>query len=248
MTSKKKVIHPSLGQTPTVWDSLKDLAIETPLLTLGFFSCGVILEKDDPHQGKTSYLVSPEDVAKVLGMKSRYTTGLLPADILLVQGEGSVKLTVSWRKPQKTGLWLEGSETPLVIPLPGLVLLRRQTAQRSSYALFALGEKQKPESFDVALSVAPFPHVGSSGSICWGEVKRPKPQSKQSNDLSPIWDALLGSFFGSHNCGGKSKTYPDDIRQHYLALEKRKARVYPQKDLCPAGYQTLADAIMWYSR
>ena len=37
-----------------------------------------------------------------------------------------------------------------------------------------------------------------------------------------------------YSVGGKSKRHNSDIRQHYIDLEKRKARKYPVSDLIPA--------------
>ena len=53
---------------------------------------------------------------------------------------------------------------------------------------------------------------------------------------------LLGSPFGDHGVGGKSKAHLRDIRQQFIALEGRKARVYPTSDLMAVN-RTLAQVL-----
>jgi hypothetical protein len=44
---------------------------------------------------------------------------------------------------------------------------------------------------------------------------------------------LLGSAFGDHACGGKSKRQPHDIRKLLIELESSKAKRFPTGDLVP---------------
>src|SRR5690606_28322681 len=115
-----------------------------------------------------------------------------------------------YRKPQKTGLYLEGSETPLRVPLPGLILIRATKEQRHpNYHLFAV--KRRPHSLDVALLHAPLPNIYGSGNICWGTVQTVTQTALTGASLAEDWQQLLGSPFGNHSVHGKSNAYRQDI-------------------------------------
>ena len=189
----------------------------------------------------TEYPVDPAQVAVALAAKVSFDTGLLSGDTLLIRTEGVKKTVVEYRKGQKTGIYLEGSETALRIPLPPLVMIRTTTEDLyPNYSVYAV--KRKPKSLDVELFHAPLPNVFNSASICWGTVQRVSDDVLSSGSLTADWSMLLGSPFGSHAVSGKSASFPQDIRKMLIELEKRKARVYPRRDLVSAG-KTLAQAI-----
>jgi hypothetical protein len=150
------------------------------------------------------------------------------------------KTIVEYRPPQKTGLFLDGSETALRVPLPPLVLIRVTTDNAPQYGLYTV--KKRPSGMDEPLFHAPLPNVFSSGAICWGSVKRVSDEALAGTNLKDDWTMLLGSPFGDHACSGKSKAHPSDIRQMLIALEGRKARVYPKPDLLPVK-KTLAQVL-----
>ena len=60
--------------------------------------------------------------------------------------------------------------------------------------------------------------------------------------LADDWTMLLGSSFGDHAVGGKSKREPRDIRKLLIDLEAKKARAYPKRDLIPVK-KTLAQIL-----
>src|SRR5664279_1797214 len=100
---------------------LTEALTEQPSLVLSFFSFGVMLRKQAGDQ-ISEYPVDPAQVA--LAAKVRFDTGLLPHTTLLIRHEGVKKTVVEYRAPQMTGLYLDGSETALRIPLPGLIFIR----------------------------------------------------------------------------------------------------------------------------
>ena len=170
-----------------------------------------------------------------------FDTGLLGSDTLLVRQEGVKRIAVGFRPAQKTGVYLDGAETPLRIPLPPLVLFRVTTENRNpQYQLYAL--KRRPDALEEPLYHAPLPNVFPSATICWGSVQRIADSALELSSLAPDWDMLLGSAFGDHAVSGKSKRYPHDIRQLFIDLEARKARVYPKRDLIPVK-QTLGQVL-----
>lgn len=213
---------------------------EQPNLTLEFYSFGVLLRKRD-GDAITEFPVDPEQIALALAAKVTFDTGLLSEDTLLIRQDGVKRLVMEYRRPQKTGIYLEGSDAPVRVALPPLLLIRTTTEDRNpQYQVYAV--KTRPTTLDVPLFHAPLPNVFNSGSICWGSVRRVEDSALHGNSLSADWSALLGSPFGDHACSGKSRSHPHDIRQKLLDLESRKARVYPKSDLIPVK-RTLAQAL-----
>ncbi|CAG0970381.1 hypothetical protein ANAEL_01145 [Anaerolineales bacterium] len=142
------------------------------------------------------------------------------------------KTIVEYRPPQKTVLFLDGSETALHVPLPGLVMIRVTAEDKAPvYGVYAI--KRRPETLDTPLFHAPLPNVFGSGAICWGTVQRVTDTALRSAGLAEDWTMLLGSSFGDHAVGGKSKRQPQDIRKLLIDLEAKKARTYPKRDLVP---------------
>lgn len=184
----------------------------------------------------TEYPVDPAQIAAALAAKVRFDTGLLAGDTLLVRQDGTRRTVVGYRPPSRTGLFLEGTEEALRVPLPPLVMIRTTVGdQTPTTRVFTT--KTRPASLDVPLFHAPLPNVFGSGAVCWGTVPR-----ADGSDLSEVWNRLLGSSFGSHAVTGKSKRQPNDIRQHLLDLNTRKVRRYPVGDLVSAR-QTLAQVL-----
>ncbi|GAB4523712.1 MAG: hypothetical protein OHK0046_37670 [Anaerolineae bacterium] len=213
---------------------------EQPSLSLDFYSYGVMLRKRE-GDAVTEYAVDPAQVAVALAAKITFDTGLISGDTLLVRQEGVKKTVVEYRKAQLTGIFLDGSETALRVPLPPLLMIRVTNENRSpSYGVYAV--KRRPASLDVKLFQTPLPNVFNSGSICWGSVQRVSDTALSGTSLAEDWSQLLGSSFGDHACSGKSKSHPRDIRQKLIELEAKGAKRYPTSDLIPAK-KTLAEVL-----
>ena len=214
--------------------------MEAPSLILSFYSFGVMLHKRDGDK-VSEYPIDPAQAALALSAKVRFDTGILSDNTLLVRQEGVKKTVVEYRPPQKTGVYLDGSETALRVPLPGLLLIRVTAEDKNpQYGVYAV--KKLPITLDAPLFHAPLPNVFSSGNICWGTVPRVTDIALQSTTLAEDWAVLLGSRFNDHGVSGKSKSHPSDIRQMLIALEGRKARAYPKTDLLPVK-KTLAQVL-----
>jgi PRTRC genetic system protein B len=213
---------------------------EQPRLTLEFYSFGVLLRKRD-GDAMAEYAVDPAQIALALAAKVTFDTGLLSTETLLVRQDGVKRLVVEYRAPQKTGIYLEGSDAPLRVPLPPLLLIRVTVEDKNpQYQVYAV--KARPTKLDTPLFHAPLPNIFNSGSICWGSVRRVSDAALQGNSLAADWDMLLGSPFGDHACSGKSRSHVQDIRQKLIDLERRQARVYPKSDLIPIK-RTLAQVL-----
>ncbi len=189
----------------------------------------------------TEFAVDPAQVAVALAAKVTFDTGLLSGDTLLIRTEGVKKTVVEYRKAQKTGIYLDGSDTALRVPLPPLLMIRATNENRSpNYAVYAV--KKRPTSLDAALFHAPLPNVFNSANICWGSVQRVSDEALSSASLAEDWAMLLGSPFGDHACSGKSKSHKQDIRKKLIEMEKKGSRRYPTSDLIPAK-KTIAQVL-----
>ena len=213
---------------------------EAPTLTLSFYSYGVMLRKQE-GEVVTEYPVDPAQIALALAAKVTFDTGLLGGNTLLVRQSGAKKLVVEYRPAAKTGLFLDGSDVALRVPLPGLVLIRAASDDSMlQYVVYAV--KRRPETLDAPLFHAPLPNVFPSGSICWGTVPKVDANALRNASLANDWAMLLGSPFGDHACAGKSKRQPNDIRKLLIELESSKVRRYPTGDLVPVK-KTLGQVI-----
>ena len=150
------------------WPSLDPSPDGTAVAGADFYSFGVMLLKREGEQ-VAEYPVDPAQVALALAAKVCFDTGLLSGNTLLVRHEGVKKTVVEYRAPQKTGLYLEGSESAIRVPLPALVFIRATTEDKNpQYRLFAV--KKRPSTLDAPLFHAPLPNVFNTGTICWGSV------------------------------------------------------------------------------
>jgi hypothetical protein len=213
---------------------------EQPHLSLNFYSFGVTLRKREGDQIR-EYPIDPAQAAVALAAKVTFDTGLLSGDTVYLHIEGISKTVVEYRKPQLTGLFLDGSAVALRVPLPGLLMIRKATGdQAASYTVYAV--KKRPDTLDIPLFHAPLPNVFHSAAVCWGTVQRVSDTALSGVSLAQDWAMLLGSPFGNHAVSGKSRSHRDDIRQKLIQLEASGAKRYPTSDLIPAK-KTLAQVI-----
>src|SRR5258706_2496173 len=124
-------IQPSATMTPPLSaGALTGLsALETglqarPTMTLAFYPFGILLHRMTDDGGEVEYAVNPAQLAEALAVKVKFETGLLSGNTLYIASEGNRKAIVEYRPPQRTALYLDGSETPVIVPLPGLVMGR----------------------------------------------------------------------------------------------------------------------------
>ncbi len=211
-----------------------------PTLTLKLYPFGVLMQRKTP-QGCMEYLIDPAQLALQLAATVRLETGILSSNTIYISQEGVQKLVVEYRPRQKTAIFLEGTEAPVIVPLPELLLFRRTTDKGlPDYRVFAV--KQRPADLTAKLFYAPLPNIYDDGRVCWGSVQHLQAQQLIGTNLAEDWKVLLGTRFGSHNAGRRSKSHSDDIRKKYLAMEAAKTRVYSKADLISAN-RTLEDVL-----
>jgi hypothetical protein len=220
--------------------ALSDLMKTDPLMTLKVFPFGVLMQRKTPH-GETQYLVDPAQLALQLAANIRLETGLLSPNTIYVSQEGVHKIIVEHRPRKKTGIFLEGSDEAIVVPLPDLLMFRRSSEKgQPEYRVYAV--KGRPTSLEAKLWQIPLPNVYDDGRVCWGSVKKIQGQTLSDTSLEADWRVFLGTPFGNHSVSRKSRSHPDDIRKKYIDMEQRKSRVYPKSDLMPTR-RTVHDVI-----
>jgi PRTRC genetic system protein B len=203
---------------------LAEVLAEAPQLVLSFYSYGVLLRKQTEH-GQTEYPVNPAQLAEALAARVRFSSGLLNKNTLLIQQEGVKKLIIEYRPARMSGLWIEGLDEAVRVPLPPLLLIALYSG---GWRFHTYAVKRRPTTLDELLYHAPLPNVFNEGHICWGSLRLPE---VANNDLKPIWTAFLGSSFGNHSVSDKSRAHPNDVRHQLLALHQRQAKRYPLGDL-----------------
>lgn len=192
-----------------------------------------MLRKVDPQTGGVKeHPVDPQQIAIALASEMEFTTGFIPDDILYHKQVGTKQTVVGYRRQQKTGLWFDGREDAIRVPLPHMIMVRTTTGESNpDYKVYAC--LKRPESLTDELYHAPLPNIFSSGGICWGTVSRGT--SFKGISLANDWANLISSRFGGHAVSGKSKQYRTDIRDMLFELDKnQRRRVYPRKDLISA--------------
>lgn len=210
---------------------MNHLLTSTPLLSIEFYDFGTILRKRT-ESGQVSYAVRPSQIAAALADKVGIETGLLPEGNLYYAQEGIKTIVIEYRKPQRTGIWVEGREEPYRIPMPGLILARSLRSDIPHYLIFAA--KRRPTSLDDPLYVSVLPNTYGGGDICWGTVERARLDGAVPANLRFDWNLMLGAAFNNHAVSGKSKEHKNDIRKMYDALDSSRARRYPMDDLVKA--------------
>src|SRR5579859_3130622 len=109
-----------------------------PDLILCFYPFGLIMRRKT-EAGMVEYPVDPLQVATALAAKVTFSTGILSGGTICVINEGVRRIVVEYRAPQRTAIFVEGSEHPIRSPLPGLLLLRSTRSDDSPhYKIFAV--------------------------------------------------------------------------------------------------------------
>ena len=205
-----------------------------PTVRLAIYDNGLTLlsrrleatEEGDDGIRLVEYPVEPAEIAETLRQSLSISTGLLPQGTLWMSiGSNNRRIIAGYRPPQVTGIWLEGSDAALRVPLPGLILIHKPDAFWSYLAVV----KEPPVSEGIQIFNAPLPNVQEHGSVCWGTVAIPP---LTNNDLAPVWASLLGSRFATHSTEGKSRKH-GDARAMLIELDAAGATAYPLDDLIP---------------
>jgi PRTRC genetic system protein B len=226
----------------TLWSGLLFGKFDRPDATRVSIHCdisSVCIERHEADGSSSLYPIHPHDLIKALAsaFQASLFSDLLDSDILACAQKGEVQWLLGWRAPQKTGVWVEGSDRAFQIPLPALLMLRQHqpSAGISSHRVFALPSSERPRDPQLPLLAAPLANVSpQNGTVCWGNIPRP---GQCRGSLEEDWAQFFGTRFGTHGLERRSKAFPEDIRHAYQHLEAQAAPHYPLEDLLPTGYR-----------
>ena len=148
------------------------------------------------EQRRAGITCDPASIAHALMGKTRFTTGLIPDDIIYHEVVGVRQTVVGYRQCQRTGIWLEGKEDALRVPLPHLLLVRTTRDGRNpDYKLFACAKR--PESLTDTLYHAPLPNCVQQwwyllGQCLTSQNRFHQPQSRLgSTSRVALWQPCL---------------------------------------------------------
>ena len=182
------------------------------------------------YRGKNGTLaykfVSPASVRAAFA-EERIDTAWLPPSARRwgIGGQGEWLLLAF--PPQRYHLAVEevGDEqlpTHRVLPMPALAFL----GYGQRYYVWAF--KERVLHGKTNLFAAPLPNVDERGAICFGNNSVPKASAQT---IESAWSLFLTSPFSSHSVNGKSRRYPNDVRQQWLHLTQGNHPRYPRADL-----------------
>lgn len=226
MTPTINISSDSTGPPPLLLPNL----LGSEVVALRVYDRIATISKRTPDGGVIEYPIDPNELRKLIAVNISLDSGFIKPGVLWIVKTSHNKTHVVMHRPaQITGIWLEGADDALHIPLPDLILIYR--GRQTASELFAIKEEPHP---NVELYRCPLPNVSAQGGhICWGTVPMAELNPEAPTDLSPIWRQLLGSAFVNHSVQHKSKRNPEDIRKLLIDLHTTRATHYPLDDLEP---------------
>ena len=186
----------------------------------------LFVHRDDKTGETSSKFIRTPDVVQAFAEIS-LDTGYLPQDIVRAGTKRGVPWYAQFVPAGKHALNIQhGDEFQVLqVRLPALVFV----AFGQAYRIAAT----KAKAFDPGAEAffAPLPNLSRSGAICWGANDKFEAVPKNA---AAIWALFLHSPFSRDHIQGRSKKYPEDVRD-MLRARAGLARPYPAGDLVSMG-------------
>lgn len=142
---------------------------------------------------------------------------------------------VFYMPPCRNELKLYKTDTFYSVPIPATLLIG---AKKTLY-LFALdGQVFDPKG---KVYTAPFPNIHPDGKICWGQNKAPEVNAAKSLE---VWKLFFLSPFNGDLASGKSKKFPQDVREQLKSLAGKKAYPANLMKVCFASVEDLINRMI----
>ncbi len=172
--------------------------------------------------GSSTYPVSGQDIAAALA-DIPVATGFLPPNTLSWQRHGMAERLLIYLPPRRHKITVQrgGQTETFRLPFPPALFC----GEESQYSIWAV--QQRPEDERAQLYHFPSPNVGSSGSICTGNVSFPICTKRT---IRSAFDTFISSQFNSHLAKDKSRSHPN-ILDLWCEINGRKR--FPLTELLP---------------
>ncbi len=188
------------------------------------------------QRGVVSKNVTADSLATALaGVPA--STGVLPQNTVFYTAVGTDTYLGVYIKP---GLYdLMTPQGTYRIPLPGMIF----AGYKRTYELYALKGKGWPDE-RTPLYYPPTPNIFNNGVICQGEMTFPE---CTVGNIWQVWKTyVVGSYFTGHLASNRHKD-KGSIFDFWAALQKKKAKVFPQDQLMPFDGKRLRDLVGKYA-
>jgi len=198
-----------------------------PILSLTFYTGGVILSKKRDDGIRVEYPVDPRDLQEAIGDISNRTP-VLPENALCYSESLSRVSCAWWRPPGIETIMVEVDEkvNSWTVPLPGLVVIC------NGFALGVVavkGDSRPTKDSKVYRTPLPNTYNDFMGKVCMGSARLPR--NVTADSFEAVWKTYVRSTFNSHVAVNKCVSYPDDVRFLLLKLHEDKAKAFPGNEL-----------------
>ena len=187
---------------------------------LDLYDSFILMTRFQNGRQTQQHLVNPTDLATALAGISLTSTLLPPHTLFWGRLNGAERLGV-YLPPRPWLVTIRDQPLAWRIPLPGLIFVGHDY----DYSLYAV--KEPPTRPDLPLFNAPVANVSDKG-VCRGSA--PFPRAGAATLYQAI-DVFFSSKFNRDLANGKSRTYQDNILDHWQALSDAGAEEYPLSDL-----------------
>lgn len=187
-------------------------------LRLDFYSTAVLMSRWEDDGRVTIYPVSVHDVVSAC-TNVELSSGLLPPDTLFWRQRANQAILGIYVPARRWRVQTEDHRYH--VPMPPFVFVGSGT----SYQIFAV--KKRPQTEHDWLYHAPCPNVHPPGDICRGNT--PFPVCSPQNIQTALALFMEGSYFNVDLSQGKCRRHPDDVRQLWTEVERRKC--FPVSEL-----------------
>jgi PRTRC genetic system protein B len=180
-----------------------------------------------PNGALEMKFIAPASVAAVFAQAHLIDSGWLTPDIVRWGVGAAGEWAVLFSPPTVCDLTFETDASEMItvrVPMPGRVML----GYDMNYYLWAVTDERLTATPTVFH--APLPNVDTAGRICFGAKIPPRASTAT---IQSAWNLFISAPFTAHQPNGKSKRYPDDVREQLLELARRRRRQYPASDLIP---------------
>jgi hypothetical protein len=185
--------------------------LQHPRLRLDFYQTAVLLSRREEDGQILTHPISVHDVVGACADLS-LSSGLLPANTLFWGQQASLVTMGIYVPPRRWRMRME--ERVYDVPMPTFVFV----GKGSTYRIFTV--KQRPAGEEEPLYHAPCPNVHPDGGICAGDT--PFPDCSPQTIETALNLFMENSLFNGDLSRNKCRSYPDDVRQLWAALEGKK--------------------------